>query len=168
MKVRRKCRCGIVYNPLQALPIGFRDCWTITEERLTITSASLKELGTDTPENPLMNYAPGFLKSFAWSSLLWIGACAGAAQTHPASPAEARAIISPAVQAPAQEGSAVPAEVPARRQTNSTSRDRLFFALPNFLTLEKSARVRPITAAQKFQVTARSAFDPLNTFGTGH
>jgi hypothetical protein len=114
-----------------------------------------------------MNCTPGFSKSFAWSSLLWIGACAGAAQTHPASPAGAPAIISPTVQAPAQEGSAVPAEVPARRQTNSTSRDRLFFALPNFLTLEKSARVRPIPAAQKFQVTARSAFDPFEYFWYG-
>jgi hypothetical protein len=113
-----------------------------------------------------MNCAPKFLKSFASSSLFWIGACTGAAQTDPAS-TEAPAMIEPAVVAPAQEGSAVPAEASARRQTNSTSKDRLFFTLPNFLTLEKSATVTPLTAAQKFQLTARGAFDPFEYFWYG-
>jgi hypothetical protein len=44
---------------------------------------------------------------------------------------------------------------------NSTSNDRLFFALPNFLTLENSAHVPPLTAGQKFKVVARGSFDPV-------
>jgi hypothetical protein len=35
----------------------------------------------------------------------------------------------------------------------------LFFALPNFLTLENSAHVPPLTAGQKFKVAFRSSFD---------
>ena len=44
---------------------------------------------------------------------------------------------------------------------NATSNDRLFFALPNFLTLENSARVPPLTPKDKFQVVARGSFDPV-------
>ena len=40
-----------------------------------------------------------------------------------------------------------------------TSNDRLFLALPNFLTLEGSGQVAPLTTAQKFKVVARGAFD---------
>ena len=42
-----------------------------------------------------------------------------------------------------------------------TSNDRLFFALPNFLTLENAGQVPPLTAGQKFKVVARSSFDPV-------
>src|ERR1700727_1455153 len=41
----------------------------------------------------------------------------------------------------------------------ATSKDRLFFALPNFLTLENAGQVPPMTAGQKFKETARSTFD---------
>lgn len=46
-------------------------------------------------------------------------------------------------------------------QTNpaATSKDRLFFTLPNFLTLENASQVPPLTAGQKFKVVARSSFD---------
>jgi hypothetical protein len=44
-------------------------------------------------------------------------------------------------------------------QSDAGSKDRLFFALPNFLALENSAHVPPMTAKQKFQVAARSSFD---------
>jgi len=46
--------------------------------------------------------------------------------------------------------------------SNGTSQDRLFFTLPNFLSVENAADAPPLTAAQKFNVTARSAFDPVN------
>jgi hypothetical protein len=44
-------------------------------------------------------------------------------------------------------------------QNSGTSNDRLFYALPNFLTLESGAHVPPLTARQKFKVVARSSFD---------
>lgn len=42
---------------------------------------------------------------------------------------------------------------------SGTSKDRLLFALPNFLTLENSGQVPPLTAKQKFAVVVRSSFD---------
>ncbi len=41
-----------------------------------------------------------------------------------------------------------------------TSKDRLFFTLPNFLTLENAPNVPPLTAGEKFKVMARTSFDP--------
>lgn len=45
--------------------------------------------------------------------------------------------------------------------TSGTSNDRLFFALPNFLTVDKNGKIIPLTAGQKFKVVARGAFDPV-------
>ncbi len=47
------------------------------------------------------------------------------------------------------------------KTNKGTSNDRLFFALPNFLTLENAADAPPLTAGQKFKVTARGTFDPV-------
>ena len=44
---------------------------------------------------------------------------------------------------------------------SGTSKDRLFYALPNFLTLENSQKLPPLTAKQKFGVVARGTFDPV-------
>jgi len=43
--------------------------------------------------------------------------------------------------------------------STGTSNDRLFFALPNFLTLENGGNVPPLTTGQKFKVVTRSSFD---------
>ena len=48
-----------------------------------------------------------------------------------------------------------------RRQEPGTSNDRLFYALPNFLSLENAGKVPPLTAKQKFAVVARGTFDPV-------
>ena len=45
--------------------------------------------------------------------------------------------------------------------TSGTSKDRLFFALPNFLTVENAGNIPPLTAGQKFRVVARGSFDPI-------
>jgi hypothetical protein len=42
---------------------------------------------------------------------------------------------------------------------SGTSNDRLFYALPNFLTLEDAGRLAPLTTGEKFKVAARSSFD---------
>ena len=42
-----------------------------------------------------------------------------------------------------------------------TSNDRLFLALPNFLTLENAGNVPPLTTAQKFKVVALGSFDKI-------
>jgi hypothetical protein len=40
-----------------------------------------------------------------------------------------------------------------------TSNDRLFFTLPNFLTLENAGQVPPLTTKQKYAVVTRGSFD---------
>jgi hypothetical protein len=42
-----------------------------------------------------------------------------------------------------------------------TSKDRLFYALPNFLTLENAKNVPPLTAGQKFKTITRASFAPV-------
>jgi hypothetical protein len=44
-------------------------------------------------------------------------------------------------------------------KNQGTSKDRLFYALPNFLTLENTGQVPPLTVGQKFKVVARGSFD---------
>lgn len=54
--------------------------------------------------------------------------------------------------------------IPDKGQTTSssasgTSNDRLFFTLPNFLTLENAKQVPPLTTKQKYAVVTRGSFD---------
>jgi hypothetical protein len=51
-----------------------------------------------------------------------------------------------------------PQEKDAQAKTG-TSNDRLFYTLPNFLTLENANQVPPLTVGQKFKVVGRSSFD---------
>lgn len=51
----------------------------------------------------------------------------------------------------------------ANKQPNpkTTQNDRIFFALPNYLTVENHASLPPLTAAQKFKTVALGCFDPV-------
>jgi hypothetical protein len=53
-------------------------------------------------------------------------------------------------------------------ETKGVSNDRLFYALPNFLTISDADHVPPLSTGQKFTVVARSTFDwveyPWNAF----
>jgi hypothetical protein len=44
-------------------------------------------------------------------------------------------------------------------KNEGTSNDRLFYALPNFLTLENTGHVPPLTTGEKFKVVTRGSFD---------
>lgn len=88
-----------------------------------------------------------------------------AAQQPPSPPAqqqpEAAQPTPPATpSAPSQSSQDQSAQSPntKKQDKSGTSNDRLFFALPNFLTVE-SKDVPPLTAGQKFKVVARGAFD---------
>ncbi len=57
-------------------------------------------------------------------------------------------------------------ETPQSGTPNSqsgTSNDRLFYTLPNFLTVQAN-HLPPLTTGQKFKVVARSSFDPVEYF----
>jgi hypothetical protein len=47
----------------------------------------------------------------------------------------------------------------SQTQQSGTSKDRLFFALPNFLTVENVGQIPPLSSGEKFKVVARSTFD---------
>jgi hypothetical protein len=82
-----------------------------------------------------------------------------AAAPHPAQPAQ-----------PSQQGQTDQddKDKPKKQKTNeekaetaapATSNDRLFFALPNFLSVENAGKIPPLTTKQKFAVVTRSSFD---------
>jgi len=90
---------------------------------------------------------------------------AGAAPQNASSPS------TPATPPPATAPSSSPvnqtATPPAQPTQNkadstgqATSKDRLFYTLPNFLTLENAGQVPPMSAGEKFRAVTRSSFDP--------
>ncbi len=77
----------------------------------------------------------------------------------PTAPSPANSSPSPdssTAKDPAKKDAAKPAGT-----TASSSNDRLFFALPNFLTVDVNGKIIPLTTKQKFKIVARSAFDPV-------
>jgi hypothetical protein len=86
---------------------------------------------------------------------------APAQQQTPAQPAQAAApnATPSSGQTPSTQKPADPNAAPSQTASDAGSKDRLFFALPNFLSLENSAHVPPMTAAQKYKVAVRSSFD---------
>ena len=55
----------------------------------------------------------------------------------------------------------------SNRQSRGTSTDRLFYVLPNFLTLEDAGKVPPLTTEEKFKVVTQSSFDWVKYFWFG-
>jgi hypothetical protein len=60
-----------------------------------------------------------------------------------------------------QKPAGTPDQKDTDKATTGTSKDRLFFALPNFLTVDANGKIIPLTAGQKFKVVARGSFDPI-------
>lgn len=56
-------------------------------------------------------------------------------------------------------GQPVPGSSSQQGKVEGTSNDRLFYTLPNFLTLENAGQVPPLTAKEKFAVVTRGSFD---------
>jgi hypothetical protein len=91
------------------------------------------------------------------SVLLGVPAFAQEQQTalDPAEPSQQVFIPPPAPQ---------PATAPANDSGKGSpvgTNDRLFFALPNFGTVENAENIRPLTTKQKFDLQFRSTFDPV-------
>jgi len=95
------------------------------------------------------------------------------AQDQPQNPPPAPAAQAQSQQAPASTPSTPTAAqplpdkpVPAAQNDKSKdqtvgSKDRIFYAMPNFLTVENAQKAPPLTARQKFQIVTRSTFDPF-------
>jgi len=63
--------------------------------------------------------------------------------------------------------SATPPPGTAPVTAEGTSKDRLFYALPNFLTLENAQDAPPLTTGAKFKVVAKGSFDPVQVVWYG-
>ena len=50
---------------------------------------------------------------------------------------------------------------PAIQEQKSPENDRLFWTLPNYLTVENGKKIPPLTTGQKFKLVALGAFDPV-------
>ena len=96
---------------------------------------------------------------------------AGTAPQNAASPATPattpQAPPAPQATAPSSSPPNQTATQPAQTSQNkaetagqATSKDRLFYTLPNFLTLENAGQVPPMSAGEKFKAVTRSSFDP--------
>jgi hypothetical protein len=73
-------------------------------------------------------------------------------QPSQSTPAQPTTHVQPGQTAKAKQSS---------QEANGGSKDRLFYAMPNFLTLENGANVPPLTIGQKFKLVTRSCFDPF-------
>jgi len=120
----------------------------------------LKPEACASTELPFMTYFRGLVTTAFVAVSLFTSA---AAQPSPAAPApqtpaagQQTPPASPSAKQPSSPDQPNP-NIKKQEQTG-TSNDRLFFALPNFLTVE-STNVPPLTAGQKFKVVARGAFD---------
>jgi hypothetical protein len=85
-----------------------------------------------------------------------------AQEQSPTSPATS----SPQAQAASPGQSTTPASgnqnhnSPGQTQQAQKKDDRMFYVMPNFLTVENEAAVKPLTWKGKFAITADGAFDP--------
>ena len=50
----------------------------------------------------------------------------------------------------------------AKDQTSNPANDRVFYAVPNYLTVENAAQVPPVSAGRKFKLVAQDSFDYFN------
>ena len=97
---------------------------------------------------------------FALVLAIFLSYPAAAQQTPPpATPAPSTAPQSSSDKDKGDKDKAKDAQGSNGQKSSGTSNDRLFYTLPNFLTLETTTKVPPLTTGQKFKVVARGSFD---------
>jgi len=95
-------------------------------------------------------------------NLILVGLASGQQTPPPAAPANSPLPQQSQPATAGKDNTAQKNDDPVKSTSQAgTSNDRLFFALPNFLTLENVGRVPPLTTGQKFKVVARGSFDPI-------
>jgi hypothetical protein len=106
------------------------------------------------------------------SALLLLSGDLANAQTAPQNQPPAAAPASP--QNPPPAASQTPSQNPPPASTSSGNQnqktkkdDRMFYVMPNYLTVENESQVKPLTVGQKFKITAEGAFDPYEFFVVG-
>jgi hypothetical protein len=64
-------------------------------------------------------------------------------------------------QGQSDSGNSHPGDTSSQGKVAGTSNDRLFYTLPNFLTLQNADKAPPLSAKEKFKVVALGTFDPV-------
>jgi len=85
-----------------------------------------------------------------------------AAQQPNAAPAATASQAAP--QAGEQNGEKKDPAIEAQKKPTEEQKpenDRLFFVLPNYLTVENAGKTKPLTTGQKFKLVALGTFDPV-------
>jgi hypothetical protein len=72
-----------------------------------------------------------------------------------------------AAQSQTQPLSAPPTAVKPVQSPQVPKDDRIFFALPNYLTVENASHLPPLTVKQKFKTVAEGCFDPVEVVFIG-
>jgi hypothetical protein len=67
--------------------------------------------------------------------------------------------------APAADSGAAVAQPAAQSKTQQD--DRIFWALPNYLTVENASNLPPLTTGEKFKTVAEGCFDPIEAMFIG-
>ena len=90
--------------------------------------------------------------------MLWLNPALCAQQPAPTAP-----VVAPSGQtgAPANPPVQNPSRTESPTPPKATQNDRIFFALPNYLTVENATSLPPLTTKQKFKAVARGCFDPV-------
>ena len=121
------------------------------------------------PSHKLLAYQTGeFPSPGSFETLATLGTDAGLNQAQ-AAPAQAPTQIQPAAPQSPAEPADDPAAVPVQPATapKHKENDRIFFALPNYLTVEHSSSLPPLTTGEKFKTVAEGCFDPVEVVFMG-
>jgi hypothetical protein len=66
----------------------------------------------------------------------------------------------PPAQSDSQDKEKLPQEDPKKAEDPKKKDDRMFFVMPNYLTVDNESQVEPISWKTKFAITAKGTFDP--------
>ncbi len=93
-------------------------------------------------------------------ALVVLPAQAQQSQQQPQAAAPPQAESSPPSQSTAAVSSKPSQTDNSKDQDAKKKNDRMFYVMPNFLTVDNESQVKPLTVREKFVITAKGSFDP--------
>ena len=81
-------------------------------------------------------------------------------QERPSSDPAAVSMQAKPADQPAAQNNSQDQNSPVSKEPEKDKHDRMFYVMPNYLTVDNQAQVKPISWKEKFAITAKGAFDP--------
>jgi hypothetical protein len=76
-------------------------------------------------------------------------------------PTQEKSVEQPSAQSNSRgPNSPVQPDTPAQQDAKKNKDDRMFYVMPNYLTVDGQSQVQPISWKEKFAITAKGTFDP--------